>query len=75
MFQNIWVCIAHGQSPNFKSDDFDIPLLPYNRHPASLGNSPTSMNDSTEGKMETSVLFSHLLELTQVLHDTQQSLL
>jgi hypothetical protein len=73
--QDIWVCLAHGQPPNIKSDDFDVPLLSYNRHHTSLGNSPISMNDSTEGKMGTSVLFSYLLGLTRILHDTHQSLL
>jgi hypothetical protein len=73
--QDIWVCIAHGQSPNIKSDDFDVPLLSYNRHSTSLVNSPISMNESTEENMETSVLFFHLLELTQILDDIHQSLL
>lgn len=70
--QDIWVCITHGQPPIIKSDDFDVPPLSYN---IVLYRKLTySMNDSSE-TMETSVLFSHLLERTQLISNTHQSLL
>jgi Fungal specific transcription factor domain/Fungal Zn(2)-Cys(6) binuclear cluster domain len=73
--QDIWTSTAHGQPPNIRSDESDVPLLSYNQHSISLNDQPAITHEPTEANWEISATFLHLLELTRVLDDIHHSLL